>query len=961
MRSPATATARATRAGDGANDGARCDGDGVDGRSGDRDDDDDVERARRKRRATARAARLGFFGALRKAVERRALMMESDSSDDYDSDEDDARTRARAERTRSAWASAVGESEADELERMMSDLSGAREMAMRMQSGAGRGGDAEDGAKTTERGAKREVAATPATLEMRRGDEDDDSGGVAMVKRVAYEVGATGAAMFSSTDAAAKDEDGGSAGSIFVDVRMIQSLAGLFVRVNVESGSGLLAMDAGETSDPYVKVSLVNGAGIAIDGQVHRTGYRPKTLNPVWNESFYMGSEKLRFKDCSLKFEVYDFDLMSADDAMGSATLPLTHFAKMKAKFKTAKLKKDADVKAITPSRSLADALSRSQSQVSTTALHLHKVKNTPESPAPTHFDDGYFVERNGNELVVHFKLRPPRTSSFMFEEAKAMLSFAKQLVDPRNFGKSFNQTGVGLWLNGKVEQAVDVGKRRALKVIDATIEEKKNKICQLAVADRDMPSVIRAYLGGVVNMYISDIQHGLMSDLGIRLKILDSAKSQGSAQADQNDAKRVKRKMASQKFSIKRSVFGFFESVRCWYLYNEVPGDLSIFGKVRNPYWWLFLVSKLYFGLGLQAFVFFIRLALVDRRDEWQMFEYIMVFKGIQFISGTISVFAGVFAFIRCAGVLDAGATHTCDATGPWVAEMDSCLINARYCVPLNVGAYLVRIMMCWYAFHKLRRSFAFGRAIASDHRLVGGKIRITTVAPGSRYKTYGALKKALKKIFVKRKETPLERFRRIVNLQLESLAAAKGIRGGTARARNAFASFHYVHRIAKVKDYDVASGMHTLYYKDDRKRERHQINLGTVTYTVVKLKHIQPRRVQRILWVYELITFACTVGCSITFLAWVDWGRGETWQLYGVAFWGQTLYNLLAFPFILMVIPGVNKLICHAPKTGYDRNGNLKRFRKRPTFEEDIEDEPNPRSRCAPACYPFVKHWRV
>ena len=60
-------------------------------------------------------------------------------------------------------------------------------------------------------------------------------------------------------------------------------------------------------------------------------------------------------------------------------------------------------------------------------------------------------------------------------------------------------------------------------------------------------------------------------------------------------------------------------------------------------------------------------------------------------------------------------------------------------------------------------------------------------------------------------------------------------------------------------------------------------------------------------------------------------------------------------------MVIPGVNKLICHAPKTGYDRNGNLKRFRKRPTFEEDIEDEPNPRSRCAPACYPFVKPWRV
>ena len=961
-RARAPTTPRA-RDGDGARDATRTDaGDRPDAERRDDDDDDDVERAR-KRRATARAARLGFFGALRKAVERRALMMESDSSDDYDSDEDAAPERARAERRQSAWARAVGESDADELEKMMSDLSGAREMAMRMRSDIGGGGDAEEDATTAERerGAKREVEATPATSEMKRGDEDDGSGGMAIAKRVAYEVGATGAAMFSSAGEATNEDEDGSAGSIFVDVRMIQCLSGLFIRVNVESGSGLLAMDAGETSDPYVKVSIVNSAGLAVDGQVHRTGYRPKTTNPVWNESFYMGSEKLRYKDCSLKFEVYDFDLMSADDAMGSATLPLTHFAKMKANFKDVKSVKDTDAKVIDPSPSLADALSKSPSQVPAAALHLHKVKNTPENRAPTHFDDGYFVERNSNELVVHFKLRPPRTSSFIFEEAKAMLSFAKQLVDPRNFGKSFNQTGVGLWLNSKVEQAVDVGKRRALKVIDATIEEKKNKVCELAVADRDMPSVIRNYLAGVVNMYISDIQQGLMSDLGIRLKILDSAKSQGSAQADQNDAEQVKRRSVPQSFSMKRSVFGLFESIRCWYLYNEVPGDLSIFGKVRNPYWWLFLVSKLYFGLGLQAFVFFIRLALVDRRDEWQMFEYIMVFKGIQFISGTISVFAGVFAFIQCAGVRDAGTTHTCDTTGPWVTEMQSCAIDSSTCVALNVGAYLVRIMMCWYAFHKLRRSFAFGRAIASDHRLVGARIRITTVGIGSRYKTYGALKKALKYIFVKRKETPLERFRRIVNLQLERLAAAKGIRGGTARARNAFKSFHYVHRIAKVKDYDVASGMHTLYYKDDRTRQRHQIDLGTVTYTVMKLKHIQPRRVQRILWIYELVTFAVTVGCSIRFLAWVDWGRGETWQLYGVAFWGQTLYNLLAFPFILMVIPGVNKLICHAPKTGYDRNGNLKRFRKRATFEEDIEDEPNPRSRCAPACYPFVKPWRV
>ena len=272
-----TPTTPRSRDGDGARDGTRTDAGDDDERRDDDDDDDDVERAR-KRRAMARTARLGFFGALRKAVERRALMMESDSSDDYDSDEDAAPERARAERQQSAWARAVGESEADELEKMMSDLSGAREMAMRMQSDIGGGGDAEEDATTAERerGAKREVEATPATSEMKRGDEDDGSGGMAIAKRVAYEVGATGAAMFSSAGEATNEDEDGSAGSIFVDVRMIQCLSGLFIRVNVESGSGLLAMDAGETSDPYVKVSIVNSAGLAVDGQVHRTGVPPE-------------------------------------------------------------------------------------------------------------------------------------------------------------------------------------------------------------------------------------------------------------------------------------------------------------------------------------------------------------------------------------------------------------------------------------------------------------------------------------------------------------------------------------------------------------------------------------------------------------------------------------------------------------------------------------------------------------
>jgi hypothetical protein len=128
------------------------------------------------------------------------------------------------------------------------------------------------------------------------------------------------------------------------------------------------------------------------------------------------------------------------------------------------------------------------------------------------------------------------------------------------------------------------------------------------------------------------------------------------------------------------------------------------------------------------------------------------------------------------------------------------------------------------------------------------------------------------------------------------------------------------------------------------------------------MKLKHLQPRRIQRFLWGYELLTFCVTLAITLQFIEWIDWGNGARWQLFLVTYWGQTLYNLLAFPFILMVIPGVNKLVCHAPKTGYNRQtGRLQRFRKRPTFAENVKEEPHPRSRIFHTCYPFSNKLRI
>lgn len=902
-------------------------------------------------------------------------MMESDSEDDEAPSADGA----------SEWARQVGESPEDDLAEMLSDLKSASVLATKMREEEVKGkATKKTAAQATEPASAAEPSTpkkgkraaqskseteapelvTPAKMQMSK-TSVDVSDVSTPIRRVAYELAATGAALFTSSSQA-RDNDDGTAGSLFVSVKMIRSLNGLFIRINIESGHNLLAMDAGNTSDPYVKVSIINNAtGAAVEGQVRRSGYRPKTLNPIWNESFYMGDENLSFKDYSLKFDVYDFDIMSSDDAMGQAVLPLSHFAKYAnasiRKRKSIDTKREKkSLKQLEASKSLVSATSGTLSgEPSQIALKLSETKTgeskTEKTGERIAFKNGYFVLSHEWEMNVHLKLEKPSEETFLLQEAKAMLVFAKELIDPRNFGKGIASSSVGNWFNAKVEQAVDVGKRRALKVIDTTIEEKKTKVSALAVADRDMPVVIKQYLGGLINVYLSDIQSELMSSISMRMKITEGAKVAKDAEPE---SWKVKKRSP---FSIKR----MFNSMRCWYLYNEVPCDMTIFGKVRNPWWWVSLGTKVYFGLGLQAIVFFIRLVLVDKRDEWQMFEFIAVFKGIQFVSGTISVFSGAWSFIKCAGVIDAGSAHTCDTQGPWVDEMNTCAFsNPKVCAILNGVSYLVRILMCWFAFAKLKKSFAFGKAIAGDHRLIGGKILIVFVKPGSRRRSR-IVEACCAKFSCRSKkpveEEPLDRFRRIVRTQIDFIYASKGLRGGTER-RAGLGKFHYVQRRAKVKDYDPATGLHTIYYKDDKERTLHDVDLSSMTYTVMKLKHLQPRRIQRFLWGYELLTFCATLAITLQFVEWIDWGGGAMWQVFLVTYWGQTLYNLLAFPFILMIIPGVNKLVCHAPKTGYDRQtGRLQRFRKRPTFAENVKEEPHPRSRIFRTCYPFSNKLRI
>ena len=164
----------------------------------------------------------------------------------------------------------------------------------------------------------------------------------------------------------------------------------------------------------------------------------------------------------------------------------------------------------------------------------------------------------------------------------------------------------------------------------------------------------------------------------------------------------------------------------------------------------------------------------------------------------------------------------------------------------------------------------------------------------------------------------------------------------------------FRIQRRRAKIVAYDDATSRHAIVFKDDVEKKRQTVDLDALIFSVVRLKHMNPRRLQGVLNTYDVVVFFLAAIITVRFAFAVDYEGGEEWKLFALIFWTQSFYSLFAFPFILTVIPGVQKLICTARQTGYDRHGNLCAFVKRTAFESDRALEPEPRSKYVPACYP-------
>ena len=91
------------------------------------------------------------------------------------------------------------------------------------------------------------------------------------------------------------------------------------VFVKLISASSIIAADNNDLSDPYVVLKLGDHCATS--------RVEPKTLNPVWEETFAFETEDVMAAIDGghpwIEFQVYDKDIISADDFLGQTAVPL--------------------------------------------------------------------------------------------------------------------------------------------------------------------------------------------------------------------------------------------------------------------------------------------------------------------------------------------------------------------------------------------------------------------------------------------------------------------------------------------------------------------------------------------------------------------------------------------------------------------------------------------------------------
>lgn len=142
----------------------------------------------------------------------------------------------------------------------------------------------------------------------------------------------------------------------------------------------------------------------------------------------------------------------------------------------------------------------------------------------------------------------------------------------------------------------------------------------------------------------------------------------------------------------------------RAFFRYHLYPFDKTIWRILRDPVWWVFTLISLVPVHGISPVIFLFRFLIIDKSDEFQLIQFILSFKGMQFITqGIIRSITGYVAFVGCVTAPAAEDQHECEGSGPGVYGKAGIA---------GLAGYLLTCILVWISFALLRCATGKGRA---------------------------------------------------------------------------------------------------------------------------------------------------------------------------------------------------------------------------------------------------------
>jgi hypothetical protein len=144
--------------------------------------------------------------------------------------------------------------------------------------------------------------------------------------------------------------------------------------------------------------------------------------------------------------------------------------------------------------------------------------------------------------------------------------------------------------------------------------------------------------------------------------------------------------------------------------LYRYHPYNRSVWSKLRDPVWIILTLVSCCQYYGIRAGFFVLLFLLIDKRDEFQLVQFIWNFKGTQFVSGIIAAFVGAAQFFYCVGFedpfLELGSETSCASLGPGVSLGEQSFI-------ISMATFATHVLLTWISFLLLPCTVRKGRVL--------------------------------------------------------------------------------------------------------------------------------------------------------------------------------------------------------------------------------------------------------